>query len=324
MDALSASLVDCLDRLDVAGRTVVALSGGMDSMVLLDAASRLVDDRPDIRLEALHVHHGLSPNADRWAGFCADECKKRGVPLAVVHVKVDRANTAGQGVEAAARAARYRAFGGCGARFILAAQHSDDQAETVLHQLLRGTGWAGLAGMGEMRELSKEASLVRPFLRLERTDIEAYARERQLAWIEDESNIDAAFTRNYLRHKVMPLIAERFPHYRASLARAARHAAESADMLEALAQADLQWDGQLARAESLDPLPEARQVNALYHWLRWQGVTPPAATQLAEWARQLFRPPPADRAHQAGGHDFLIVRKRDVLALQRLDKGEAA
>lgn len=298
------------------GRVAVALSGGLDSMVLLDVAAKFSITQQSLRLEAIHVHHGLSPNADGWVAHCQRECEKRGIPLSVVRVAIDRHATDGQGIEAAARAARYTAFEESGANVILSAQHADDQAETVLHQLLRGTGWAGLAGMGEARLLGPGVNLVRPFLQLERAALEAYASAHQLAWVEDESNKDTAFSRNFLRHRVMPVIAERFPKYRASLARTARHAAEADRLLEALAKIDLQWDGKTARAEFLDGLPEERQTNALYHWLGWMRVPQPSHAQLVEWSRQLFRAPPADRRHQAGGHDYLIMRKADCLTLE--------
>ncbi len=316
MDMLSSILSTALVRERCEGRVAIALSGGLDSMVLLDVAATVAARMPAVRLEALHVHHGLSPNADAWAAWCERECGRRNVPLAIVRVAIDRDDTGGQGIEAAARAARYRAFAGCGAKFILAAQHADDQAETVLHQLLRGTGWAGLAGMGASRVLAPGVSLLRPFLQVDRAALEAHAREHRLEWVQDESNDDTAYTRNFLRHKVIPVIAERFPHYRASLARAARHAAEADALLEALARIDLQWDGQTAQADRLDTLPEARQTNALYHWLAWHRVSPPTQAQLAEWARQLFRAPPPDRLHQAGGHDFRIVRRGGRLHLE--------
>ncbi|MBL8514520.1 MAG: tRNA lysidine(34) synthetase TilS [Betaproteobacteria bacterium] len=299
----------------LAGRVAVALSGGLDSMVLLDLAAQTLRGHEGVTLEAIHVHHGLSTHADHWAQFCQRECAAREVPLTIRRVRIDRDNTGGQGVEAAARHARYQAFVECGARFVLAAQHLDDQAETVLHQLLRGTGWAGLAGMGEARALTRETTLIRPFLHFSRAELEDYAKAAGLSWIEDESNADTAYTRNFLRHAVMPLIAQRFPHYRASLSRAARHAAEADGLLEALAKIDLRWDGSQAFAAPLDLLPIERQTNALYHWLQWQGVPPPSHAQLSEWARQLFRPAPADKPHQAGGHGVMILRRNGVLNL---------
>jgi tRNA(Ile)-lysidine synthase len=295
-------------------------------MVLLDAMHRIqrrasgknvLNSPPALEFTALHVHHGLSPNADAWAAFCQHECDQRGVSLVVAQVTVDRSNTGGQGIEGAARAARYEAFQAHGAPTILAAQHADDQAETVLHQLLRGTGLAGLAAMGEARTMASGQCLLRPLLQISRRDIEHYAAQHQVKWIKDESNDDTTYTRNFIRHDLMPLIVERFPHASAALSRAARHAAESAEMLEALAKLDLQWDGASAAADALDALPIARQTNALYYWLKWQGVVAPSHAQLESWAAQLFRDSPTDKPHQAGGHDFIIRRRGGRLELIR-------
>jgi tRNA(Ile)-lysidine synthase len=155
-----------------------------------------------------------------------------------------------------------------------------------------------------------------------RANIELFANELQLEWIDDESNADTAYTRNFIRHAVTPKLAERFPHYRESLTRVGRHAAEADEMLSSLAAIDLQWDGRNAYADLLDSLPPARQVNALYHWLHWhqRAVEPqgafPSRDQLDEFAHQLFRPAPSDRPHQAGGHDFVILRRRNLLQLE--------
>ncbi len=305
-------------------RVVFAFSGGIDSMVLLDAAHRFwraaqqknpPNGAPAWMLEAIHVHHGLSQHADAWVEFCQGVCARYCVDLTVTRVKINKDDTDGQGVEAAARRARYAAFQLHGAEVVLAGQHADDQAETVLHQMLRGTGLAGLAAMGEMRRLASGAYLARPLLSRSRAEIEAYAATHQLQWIEDDSNTDTAFSRNFIRHELFPLVATRFPKYAASLGRAAKHAAESAAMLEDLAQLDLRWDGANADASALDTLGLTRQSNALYHWLRWQGVAPPSRMQLEEWARQLFRQSPTDKPHQAGGHDFVIRRRGHQLLL---------
>lgn len=295
-------------------RICIALSGGMDSMVLLDALDQL-KAALSIDLHAIHVHHGLSPNADYWATFCADVCAAHNIALTTTKVHVELQSPAG--LEGAARAARYAAFLEEGSPFISLAQHADDQAETVMHQLLRGTGWKGLAGMGDVRVISETQTILRPLLSISRAAIDATARERGLKWIEDESNDDTAYTRNFLRHQIAPLLATRFPHYRTSLARAARHASEADKMLEDLAKIDLQWDGETALAVSLDALPAPRQINALYYWLRWQSVPASSQSQLAEWASQLFRATPTDKPHFAGGHEFLIRRTNNRLLLQR-------
>ena len=282
-------------------------------MLLLTLADQLKSGM-HLELTAIHVHHGLSPNADAWAAFCNDVCDAKEITLTITRVQVDRKSPAG--VEGAARAARYAAFAEAGSPYVLLAQHADDQAETVLHQLLRGTGLKGLAGMGEVRAVSAAQTLLRPLLGVSRAEIEAEARGRGLKWIEDESNMDTTYTRNFLRHDIAPRLSARFPHYVASLARAARHAAEADEMLEALARIDLAWDGTNAFANGLDSLPLTRQINALYHWLKWQGAPVPSQSQLYEWAGQLFRAAPTSKPQLAGGHDFVIRRAKNRLVLQ--------
>ncbi|MEO8386710.1 MAG: tRNA lysidine(34) synthetase TilS [Betaproteobacteria bacterium] len=294
-------------------RLCVALSGGVDSIILLAVVEEL-RAKLGLELAAIHVHHGLSHNADTWATFCAEVCNAKEIPLTITKVQVDRKSPAG--IEGAARAARYAAFAEEGSPYVLLAQHADDQAETILHQLLRGTGLKGLAGMGEVRVVSAAQSILRPLLGVSRGDIEVEAQVRSVRWIEDESNTDTAYTRNFLRHDIAPLLATRFPNYVASLARAGRHAAEADEMLEALAKIDLDWDGTNASASTLDSLPLARQMNALYHWLGWQGAPVPSQSQLNDWAAQLFRPAQASKPQLAGGHDFVIRRANNHLLLQ--------
>ncbi len=294
-------------------------------MVLLDvlskhSASSSKEDlhgnaTPSFALRAVHINHGISRSANDWAQFCVKECAKRMVPITVQTVNVDRQS--GSGLEAAAREARYAALMESDAAFILTAQHQDDQAETVLHQMLRGTGLNGLAGMGEARELRAGQLLLRPLLNVSRDEIEKYAKENGVNWIKDESNDDTSYTRNYIRHEIVPVIATRFPQYATSLERIARHAHESAELNETLAEIDLKWNGGDAFADALDTLPLPRQINALYHWLRWQKVAPPSRDQLEAWSAQLFRAPREGKPHLAGGHEYVIRRKRNVLTCEK-------
>jgi tRNA(Ile)-lysidine synthase len=196
-----------------AKRIAVGLSGGMDSVALL----HLLKDRSGV--SAIHVHHGLSPNADLWARFCTRLCKAWNVPLTVRKVKVRKA---GKGLEAAAREARYQAFRQSEAQVIALAHHLDDQAETVLMNLLRGAGLRGASGMQPLARFEGKL-LARPLLEVPRTAIEDYARLHALEWIDDESNADETLTRNFVRRRVGPLLETRFPRWKQSLARAARH-----------------------------------------------------------------------------------------------------
>ena len=205
-----------LGSIDLRGkRLAVGLSGGVDSVVLL----HVLKQHPALSLSAIHVHHGLSRNAGAWARFCRALCARWGVPLAVRRVKVAKK---GKGLEAAAREARYRAFRDSPCDAVALAHNRDDQAETVLMNLLRGAGVRGASGMPPRGRLDGKM-LLRPLLEVPRAAILAYAREQGLEWVEDESNADEALTRNFVRRRLGPLIESRFPRWRESLARAARH-----------------------------------------------------------------------------------------------------
>lgn len=269
-------------RLSPGERLWAGLSGGCDSVVLLHLLSRLgLGDR----LFAIHVHHGLSPNADVWADFCAGYCAKLNIPLTIRRVTV---NTSGQGLEAAARDARYAAFAECAVDCLLLAQHRGDQAETVLFNLLRGTGVTGAAGMPLERRFG-DLRLLRPLLNVSRAEIEGYANEHALDWIDDESNGDTALSRNYLRHQALTAISERFPAAESSLAQAAANFSEAAGLLDELAQIDwsLVGDGETARLTALRELSLPRLKNVLRYRLRYLEWQVPVATRLEEFARQL-------------------------------------
>lgn len=263
---------------------LLALSGGMDSMVLLNLvlpASRLLG----LQLNAMHVHHGLSANADAWATFCAEQCAAAGVPFQLVGVKVDR--TSGIGLEAAARQARYHALASAKADHILLAHHQGDQAETLLLQLMRGGGAKGLAAMAAQDSARR---LLRPLLNVSRDDILAYAKQHQLRWVEDESNADIQFDRNFVRHQVLPVFEQRFPAASALVARSAAHLAEAAHLLDELAELDAQSasNGRQLRVSSLGELSSARAGNLLRWWLASHDLPMPSTAKLHELLSQLL------------------------------------
>jgi tRNA(Ile)-lysidine synthase len=230
-------------------RLAVGLSGGIDSVVLLHQLSRKG------AVSAIHVHHGLSPNAAAWARFCRALCKRLNVPLVVRKVSVRKA---GKGLEAAAREERYRALLKTDAEVIALAHNLDDQAETVLMNLLRGSGGRGASGMA-VRTRRGGKTFWRPLLDTPRSAIEAYAREHELEWIEDESNADESLTRNFIRRAVGPLLEKKFPKWKESLGRAARHFSKK----------------------------ELGKEELLRHYLRSRGLKAPSEAKLAEMLKQL-------------------------------------
>ena len=262
----------------------VGLSGGCDSVVLAHCISRLDAPGP---LNAIHVHHGLSANADDWADFCADYCRRLGIPLTVRRVTVDA--TSGLGLEAAAREARYAAFADCAPGSLLLAHHRGDQAETVLFNLLRGSGVTGGAGIPAERQ-SGGMRLLRPLLDVTRRQIEEYAGAAGLAWIDDESNADTALARNYLRHETLVALSRRFPGAEAALAQAAANFSEAAGLLDELAELDWQRIAQneTAPMRRLRQLSPERLKNLLRFRLRRLGWRMPVASRLDEFARQLL------------------------------------
>ena len=276
-------------RLRSGERICVGFSGGMDSVVLLHALNRLAKEQDRaIGLSALHVHHGLSERADDWARFCEDFCHRCGVPFEVVRVKVPR--DSGEGLEGAARRLRHGVFAACRADQLALAHHRDDQAETVLLNLLRGAGVAGAAGMLAERPQSRGPTLVRPLLDVPRLAIERYAAEHGLSWIDDESNADRRFRRNFLRHDILPRLETTFSGAGKSLARAAGHFAEAAGLLDDLARIDREAasaaSGRIALA-ALNGLPQARARNLLRHVWTAAGFQAPDTRWIDEALKQL-------------------------------------
>ncbi|WP_245982705.1 tRNA lysidine(34) synthetase TilS [Trinickia fusca] len=272
-------------------RIAIAYSGGLDSTVLLDAAVRVAGAA---RCVALHVHHGLSPNAGHWLAHCRATAEALGVPFDAERVEVRQ--QAGESVEAAAREARYAALDTMCARHrvqaLWLAHHADDQAETVLLQLLRGAGLAGLAAMGRQRvDASAPVPRMRPLLNLLRAQLERYAQVRALRWIEDESNADTRYARNALRHDVIPALTVHFPGFRDALARSAAHAATAQRLLDDLARIDFELiardDGRALSREALVALDDARAMNVMRWWVRERGLPAASTARLTDMMRQL-------------------------------------
>ncbi len=286
---------------------LLGLSGGVDSVVLLHLLQQL-SPRYSWRLSALHVHHGISPQADSWAVFCAGLCTRYGIPLQVEHV--DIAPLRAHGIEAAARKLRHAALARQPCDFVALAHHADDQAETLLLQLLRGAGVKGVAAMPLVKRAATHAPLsiagrgsrgegmahhpilLRPLLHCPRQEILDYAAAENLQWIEDESNADDSYPRNFLRHRVLPLLGEEFPAYRDTLARSAQHFAEASGLLDDLARLDTQnaagkGHGATLEVSQLQTLSRPRAKNLLRYFLHGSGAPMPQAVQLDDMLQQL-------------------------------------
>ena len=285
------------------GQTLLlGLSGGLDSCVLLHLLVAAQKDLP-FHLKAVHVNHGISPHAPLWAEFCAALCAGYGIPFMLETVQVAR--DSGLGIEAAARAARYQALARHAADALVLAHHRDDQAETVLLQLLRGAGVKGMAAMPSISRMpdfpsvshaqvamndAREMRVLRPLLDVPRSELETCARALGLQWIEDESNLDLAYDRNFLRHHVLPEIEKRFPAAKTTIARSAAHFAEAADLLDEVAAQDARQhiDAAGLQVRGLHELSPARGRNLLRYWLSRHLAEPPNTRRLQEMYRQLL------------------------------------
>ncbi len=266
-------------------RYVVAFSGGLDSSVLLNCIAELARQDPHfaaVPLLAIHVDHGLHADASDWSEHCASFAKSRGVEFLALQVVVD--TEAGKGVEAAARDARYTALMSQlrDGDWLLSAHHRDDQAETLLLNLIRGSGPAGVAGIAEARHFGP-AWLLRPLLSIDQAVIRNYAHAASLRWLDDPSNQDPRFDRNFLRHEVLPTLASRWPDIAQRLHRSASHASEATELMAELARIDLRAIGGRTRRldiEGLQSLGLARQKNLLRFALRELLLTTPSTELL--------------------------------------------
>jgi len=293
---------------------LVGLSGGLDSVVLL----HLLCACPgvgDTGLRAIHVHHGLQASADDWADRCRTLCEALDVPLQVVRVDVDR--DAGSGLEAAARAARREAFAGAlrGGEALALAHHRDDQAETFLLRALRASGPDGLAAMRPWQRFAG-GWLWRPLLDVPRARLLAHANAHGLRWIEDPSNEDTAHDRNFLRHRVLPLLRERWPEADAALARSAALAAESRGLLaegdDAALAAARTPDARVLSTRALDALPRARRARVLRRWIETLGLPPLPAQGIARIETDLLAAG-TDTGAAFEWHGARVRRWRDLL-----------
>ncbi len=297
--ALEQALQDLLPGDGRIRRLLLALSGGLDSMVLLHAChdlqrqGRLFDPAGKaLTLAAIHVNHGISERADIWQKFCIEQCEMLGISLHCDRLSADFWQGTGS-PETRAREERYRCFAGAmdSHTALMTAHHADDQIETLFLRLIRGAGPGGLAGIPGVRSLA-DGLVLRPLLAFDRAALARWAQQRQLAWIEDESNRDTGMDRNFLRHELLPLMDQRWPGWRDNARRSAALCAESHVLNRTLAQQDLMHclaGGEQPRIDLLLRLDEARRRNCLRHWLQDHACPEPGGRQLQRMAVELLQ-----------------------------------
>lgn len=270
---------------------LVAYSGGVDSHVLLHLMNLIRQKYSGIRLRAIHINHGLSPNADQWSEHCQTVCDNLQIELLIRKIKLNR--DPNHSTESLSRQIRYQIFSEVLLldESLLTAHTQNDQAETVLLQLLRGAGPKGLSAMPDKKAFA-QSYLLRPLLNFTREEVVQYANQNRLHWVEDESNLDLGFNRNYLRHKIMPLLQNRWESVFSNLSRSANHCAESVELLDELARNDLltitqENDFILPLAHVLT-LSDARQRNVLRYWIRKCNVRLPSTRKLKQLQTDLL------------------------------------
>lgn len=280
-----------------ASSIAIAYSGGLDSSALLHLAHGYACAH-GVPLFAFHIHHGLSPNADTWISHCERECARLGVHFSVRRVILSELRR--DGIEQAARIRRYAALGDMcrqhGVPLLLTAHHLDDQAETVMLQLLRGSGVAGLSGM-ERSNIAPDLlgdpvlMIARPMLGMTRSEIEQYVSEQGIDYVDDESNVDPRFARNALRHNVIPSLSAYFPGFQRRLARTAGHMGAAQQVLDEVADQDLAAcaDDSGINLNRLKKLSKARIDNLLRYWLSKNGVRMPSTAWLEQMRDQLVQ-----------------------------------
>ena len=303
----------------------VAYSGGIDSSVLLHALGQQRDQLQS-ELIAIHINHGLSPNAEHWVQHCQSFCETR--KLRFEKAAIDTADNKGKSPEAWARELRYKAMADFMEKddVLLTAHQQDDLAETILLQLLRGSGPEGLSGIPEIRPFGT-GWIARPLLSFTRKELEGIAAREQLQWIEDESNSNVAFDRNFIRHCVMPVIAERWPSMSRTLSRSARHQAEMAMLMDEIASSDLDkihnTELNTLKIKDINNLSDARKRNALRFWLKKTGLPVPGAGIIENIINEVINAK-RDSTPCVGWEGAEVRRYRDlVYAMQNLKEQDS-
>lgn len=308
---------ETIQTLTESKRLWVGYSGGLDSHVLLDLVVRAFQPLPEYQVGAVHVHHGISEFADNWVSHCEAVCKSLQVPLTVLWV--DGRVTNGRSPEEVAREARFAAL----EKFLqkdeclLLAHHQADQAETILLRLFRGAGPQGLGGMPEQAPLG-ESQLIRPLLTIPKEALIEYANKQQLNWIEDESNSNTRFDRNFLRHEILPRLSTRWPRVLRSVSRAGVLCLETATAIQMLANNDFECvqgeGGKTLSVSKLLQLEPIRRRGVLRYWLQSLGFSFPSRDHMERIEQEVLQAKRGSKP-KLKISDYIVQRHRDELSV---------
>jgi len=284
-EKISQSFLDNIHALEEHSEVLLALSGGLDSSVLLHLLKQ-TQGKFNFNLKAIHIHHGLNPLADNWLNFCNKKCKSLDINFYSEKVKINLDSPLG--IEGEARKLRYEAIKKRQKGIVVLGHHQNDQAETLLLQLLRGSGLKGLAAMPEF---DSKRNFWRPLLNIKRDDLAVYAKKNNIQYIEDASNQDMQFDRNFLRQKVLPLIESRYPASIETISRSARNIAEGHNLNNLIAIDDskriMPADGTYLSMYGLKKLPKLRAINLIRWWLSENNILMPNKKNIEELYRQI-------------------------------------
>lgn len=301
----------------------IAYSGGLDSSVLLHLMAKLASQEKIGMLKAIHINHGWHVDAEQWAARCQKVCEELNISYQLIAVNAQPAR--GESPEACARAARYAAFASLlsSGDYLLTAHQKDDQAETLLIQLFRGAGIKGLASMPALTQFANGYHM-RPLLNCTRQALEDYAKQNKLIWIDDESNKNLRFNRNFIRHELMPHIQQRWPQITTTLTRVASHCAEANVLLQELAEEDLlKVQGTQPNTLSVNKLlqlGDARWRNVFRHWLHNLKFSLPSQAQLERVEKDILRSGKGSKPIVTWGNVMIQRQRDDIYASIRKTK----
>ena len=322
LNEVDKAFVDLTQSHEKIKSMTVALSGGVDSVVLLHLLYSL-QKKHHFTLNTTHVHHGLSKNADKWVKFCEKLCTQLSVPLDVHYVKLPQKKSLG--IEGEARRLRYEKLFQYQSDLIVLAHHADDQVETFLLQLIRG---AGVKGLSSMAHFDGSRRLWRPLLNTPRSAIESYAKQHKLKWVEDESNQNIDFDRNFIRSKVLPILKNRFNHIIKVISRSISHLAEAQNLLDDLANLDLKNNlksnsyNHKLQVKTLSKLSHLRVKNVLRYWLQINDQLMPSKDHLEEILRQVLTAKKDAELKIELSEEFEIRRYKDEIYIVQNNKNK--